>query len=249
MGVLAKFIGWNRRMANALARKWPRAFGAPQPGYLEEMRDAIARLVVSEHPQAIMEAGGVDRPMIDRSSDYTFIGVDIDERPECANLYDEFVVQSIEEPLERKVDMIISFTLMEHVPDNSRAVKSMFESLRPGGTTHHYIPSKLHPYSLALRTVGPRMQKMLIPHLRPGAEDVTGYPTFFNHCTPAAMETLFREHGFTEIAILPYYRANDYFAFFLPVYLLVSIFENFCYLIGLKPFASGFILSARKPAQ
>ena len=249
MGLLDKFIGWNRRVANALAHKWPDAFGPPQPGYLVEMQQAIESLVETERPQAILEAGGIDRPMIERSPDFTFIGVDIDERPDCANLYDEFVVQSIEDPLDCPVDMIVSFTLMEHVPNNSRAVKSIFESLRPCGTTHHYIPSKLHPYSLALRTVGPRMQKMLIPHLRPGAEDVTGYPTFFDHCTPAAMEKLFREHGFTDIAVRPYYRANDYFAFFLPAYVLVSLFENLCRSMGIRQFASGFILSARKPSQ
>lgn len=245
--MLTKFIGWNCRAAEALALRWPSAFGVPQPGYLNEMKDIIAKVVAAEHPYKILEAGGVDRPMIERSADYTFIGVDIEERPECSSLYDEFVVQSIEEPLEHQVDMVISFTLMEHVPNNIRAVKSMFESLRRGGTTHHYIPSRLHPYSLALRIVGPRMQKMLIPHLRPGAEKVTGYPTFFHCCTPAAMEALFREQGFVDIAIQPYYRANDYFAFFLPAFVAVSMLENACRALGIRSLASGFLISARKP--
>jgi len=246
--MLRQFIGANRRWAKAMAAKWPGVFGAPNPSYLQSIKHRIDHIIDTESPDSVLEAGGVDRPMIARSDRFTFIGVDIDERPDCSVLYDEFIVQSIEDPLQKEVGMVLSFTLMEHVPNNTKAVKSMFESLKPGGTTHHYIPSKHHPYSLALRAVGPMLQKKLIPHLRPGAEDVTGYPTFFDHCTPGQMERLFKKQGFTDVEVRPYYRANDYFAFFLPLYVAVSLFENLCKAVGLRAFASGFTLHARKPA-
>lgn len=134
--------------------------------------------------------------------------------------------------------MIVSTTLMEHVRDNRAAVMAMFGSLSAGGTTCHYIPSGCHPYSLALRLIGPKMQRYLIPILRPGAESVTGYPAFFDYCTPGAMERLFRQAGFEAIEVAPYYRANDYFAFFVPVFLLVSLFENMCRLFNLRLFVS-----------
>lgn len=245
--MLKTLVRVNRRMSGWLAARWPNLFGAPRPGYLDEIRRRIEETIARNRPAAILEAGGVDRPILSRTGQYHFVGLDIDYRPECINLYDEFIVESIENPIPIQVDMVVSFTLLEHVPDNRRAMEAIFSSLRAGGTMHHYIPSALHPYSLVLRLVGPRMQKLLIPILRPGTEDVTGYPTYFDHCTPSRMERLLREQGFERIDILPYYRANDYFAFFLPAYLLVSMFEDLCRWLGIRSFASGFVVSAAKP--
>jgi hypothetical protein len=219
------------------------------PSYRESLLSAIARAMAKDHPAVVLEAGGVDRPILTKSPDYRFIGLDIEKRENCNHLYDEFLIQSIEKPISQRVDMIVSITLLEHVPNNLAAVRSMFLNLTPGGTTHHYIPSGLHPYSIALRLVGPALQKRLIPILRPGTEGVTGYPTFFDHCTPRSMERLFAKTGFTDIEITCFYRANDYFAFFMPAYVVISLFENLCNLMNVRAFASGFVISGRCPAE
>ncbi|WP_372922268.1 class I SAM-dependent methyltransferase [Roseovarius sp.] len=75
----------------------------------------------------------MDRPVLDRSPDYEFVGLDIDERPGCARLYDRFIVQSIETPLPEKADVIISFTLLEHVPNNTASIRAMYDGLNGGG--------------------------------------------------------------------------------------------------------------------
>ena len=85
--------------------------------------------------------------------------------------------------------MVISITMLEHVPNNTLAVGSMFEALKPGGVTHHYVPSNWHPYSIALRMVGPKLQKRLIATLRQAAAAVTGYPAFFDHCSVTSMSS------------------------------------------------------------
>jgi hypothetical protein len=144
--------------------------------------------------------------------------------------------------------MIFSITLMEHVQDNQSAVDSIFGALRPGGVTHHYIPSKWHPYSVALRIVGPRLQRILIPLLRPEAVGVTGYPAYFDYCSPPSMKKLFGRAGFVDVRVRVFYRASDYFAFFLPAYLFVSLYENLCKFLSIKTAGSGFIISARRPS-
>ena len=143
--------------------------------------------------------------------------------------------------------MIISITVLEHVPDNASAARAMFGALKPGGTMHHYVPSKWHPYSVALRLVGPSLQKKLIAILRPEAVAVTGYPAFFDHCSPGDMERLLQQAGFGDIRIKAFYRASDYFAFFLPAYLAVVLFEALCEACGWRLFASGFVISAARP--
>ncbi len=143
--------------------------------------------------------------------------------------------------------MVISMTLLEHVPDNGAAMRSIFGGLTPGGSMHHYIPSANHPYSLCLRLVGPRLQSFLIHWLRPGAEEVTGYPAYFDHCTPHKMERLCERSGFDRINITPFYGASDYFAFFVPAWALVALFDRLCGFLRLRWFCSGFVLSAYRP--
>ena len=116
-------------------------------------------------------------------------------------------------------------------------MRSIFGGLIPGGSMHHYIPSDNHPYSLCLRLVGPRMQRFLIHWLRPGAKAVTGYPAYFDHCTPRKMERLCERSGFDRISIVPFYGASDDFGFF----------DRLCGLLRLRRFCSGFVLSTYHP--
>ncbi len=44
-----------------------------------------------------------------------------------------------------------------------------------------------------------------------------------------------------------YYRANDYFAFFFPAFVAITAFENLCRRFDWSYFASGFVISGRKP--
>ncbi|RWK37341.1 methyltransferase domain-containing protein [Mesorhizobium sp.] len=244
--VLKRFIGWNRNAAAWLERRFPKVFGAPS--YKAELERRIADDVTRLGPSAILEVGGIDRPLLQRGHGFSYIGLDIEERPHCYTIYDRFIVQSIEHPVNVEADMLISITLMEHVPDNEAAARSMFLVLRPGGVMHHYIPSKWHPYSIALRLVGPVLQKWLIPYIRPAAVGVTGYPAFFDHCSPSDMAKVFRREGFEKVDVMPFYRASDYFAFFLPAYLGVALFENLCSVLNWRVFSSGFVISASKPA-
>lgn len=249
MHFLRNFVRINRSASYWLADRFPRFFAKPQPRYRDVILNRISNDINNQKPAVIIEAGGVDRPLLKRSENYTFIGLDIDERPECARVYDRFIVQSIEEPLTDKADMIITYTLLEHVPSNSASIKVMYDGLNPDGVTHHYVPSGLHPYSLILRAIGPRLQKRLIPIIRPGTEGVTGYPAFFDLCTPKAMTEAFHTVGFTDIDVQPFYRANDYFAFFTPGFIVVTLIENACRLCNLSSLASGFVISARKPSN
>ena len=245
MSIFKKTINWNRGVVRWLERQFPSIFG--EQNYKNILVQMIQDDLARNRPSVVLEVGGIDRPLLQRDKTFTYIGIDIDDKPACSLIYDSFVVQSIDNPLAIKADMIVSITLMEHVPNNTAATGTIFKALNPGGTTHHYIPSKWHPYSAALRLVGPTLQKRLIAHLRPGTVEVTGCPAFFDHCSPNSMVRLFAGQGSTEIDLRCFYRASDYFSFFLPAYLIVVLFEIACAVLGLRFFASGFIISARRP--
>ena len=220
------FVALNRKAATWLEAHLPAVFGAPE--YVEELQRRITADINDLKPDTILEVGGIDRPLLSQKANYQYIGLDIEERPDCHKVYDRFIVQSIEEPVGETADMVISTTLLEHVPNNKAAVRSMFEALAPGGTTHHYLPSKWHLYSISLRLIGPTLQRRLIPILRPTAVETTGYPAYFDRCSPSSMATLFRESGFEQINVRLFPTVQ---AIILPFFLRPSgclIFESFC---------------------
>src|SRR5688572_2138264 len=222
--VLNAAVRWNRSWAERLRGRFPDAFSSPP--YLQELLTRIHADIDVRRPASVLEIGGIDRPLLAKGRGYAYDGLDIESREGCYRAYDNFLVQSVEDRIPGQYDMIVSITLLEHVRNNTASVRSIFEARKPGGVTHHYIPAKWHPYSICLRIVGPKWQKSLIPRLRPGNEDVTGYPAFFDNCSVSAMTALFERSSFIDIDVKPYYRANDYFAWFLPAYIVVSALEN-----------------------
>lgn len=244
LGIIKKVIEVNRRYSRLLQRKYPKFFNSPS--YVDELLRRISSSIEKGGVNKVLEVGGIDRPLLSKGHGYIYNGLDIESRNKCYEIYDNFIIQSIEEPLDEKYDLIISITLLEHVLNNEHSINSIYLSLNPGGETHHYIPSKWHPYSIALRIVGPVLQKRLIPILRPGTEDVTGYPAYFDHCSVPSMKKKLVKYGFADINIKVFYRANDYFAFFVPFFLIITAFENLCRKLELDIFASGFIISAKK---
>ena len=61
------------------------------------------------------------------------------------------------------------------------------------------------------------------------------------------MANLFEAIGFGYVQLTIYYRANDYFAFFFPAFVAVTAFENICTRFNWTYFASGFVITGRKP--
>ena len=128
---IRKFIKLNRNSAAWLEAQLPQIFGAPS--YKDELMRLIEYDVTNNKPQSVLEVGGIDRPLLNRGCGFKYVGLDIEERDGCNQIYDQFIVQSIEDAVPVTTGLIISITLMEHVPDNKAAVASMFNAIQPGG--------------------------------------------------------------------------------------------------------------------
>jgi hypothetical protein len=239
-----RFVAANRSLCRSFERRFPRFFGFPS--YQDELRERINASLEGCSGE-VLEIGGIDRPFLSREDHYRYVGMDIEVKPRCHDVYDRFIVQSVEDPIDGEYDLVMSITLLEHVRDNASSIANIFAALRSACQTHHYIPGKGHPYALALRAVGSRWQKRLIDVLRPDAVEETGYPAFFDHCTAREMARVFEGVGFEDVQVKSYYRANDYFAFFFPAFIAVTAFENLCRWLDWTYFSSGFVISGRKP--
>ncbi|WP_353026876.1 methyltransferase domain-containing protein [Mesorhizobium sp. M1399] len=244
--MLRRFIRLNQDLSNRLIRRWPSVFGSSP--YEAELRSRIWKSISDGNVGVVIEVGGIDRPLLSKRTEFKYVGVDIDERPDCLVVYDQFIRQSIEDRLDITAQLIVSITLLEHVPDNRAAFDTMFHALSPGGVMHHYVPSKWHPYAVLLRVLGTNLQRKLIALLRPSALEVSGYQAFFDKCSIPEMKRALRDAGFSDLQFQAYYRANDYFSFFVPAFIAVSLFENLARVCRVETLASGFVFSATKPA-
>lgn len=243
--MLKHFVQINKKISGWFDKTFPDFIY--EDDYKTILLSRITEYIDKRESVRILEAGGIDRPLLAKKSGITYDGLDIDFKDNCKEIYDDFIVQSLELPIEKVYDLIISITLLEHVPDNRASLKSCFSALSPGGAMMHYTPSKNHPYSLILRLVGPRLQKKIIARLRPEAQDVTGYPAFFDCCSPKEMRTVLLLQGFKNVEIIPIYRAAFYFNFFVPLYLILLLYENLCKKFRFEQLCSGFIVVAEKP--
>ena len=244
MGLVKGFVNVNRWLSQYVLRRFHRlASGGDYKGaVLKELKDFIG---TRKHCH-VLEAGGIDRPLLKKSPVITYTGLDIEYREQCREIYDNFIIQSIEDRLPGKYDVICSFTLLEHVRDNTRTIRTIHDALEREGMMIHYVPGGLHPYSLLIRLLGPRLSVALLTKFHPDVIGQSGYPAYFDHCTVGAMDRLCRRAGFTDVAFSCYYRANFYFEVFFPAFMTVTLWEDFCRLLNLKTFCSGFVITAKK---
>jgi len=214
--------------------------------YSYELQNLIDKHIKKRQFCSVLEVGGIDRPLLRKAEGYIYDGLDIEYKPACKMIYDHFYVQSVEEPIRNKYDIIISKTVLEHVKNNFLSAHQMYKALNRGGITIHYVPCKYHPYSLILRTTRPGLQKTLIRILRPWAIGTTGYIAFFDRCSPKEMGKVFDKVGYKNINIIRFYNANDYFRFFFPFYMIVTLWEWVCRIFKMQQLCSGFIIEAEK---
>jgi hypothetical protein len=95
--------------------------------------------------------------------------------------------------------------------------------------------------------VGNRLQRKLIKLYRPQAEAITGYPAFYDRCSPRALRKTLKKQGFTKIKIRTNYSAAKYFNFFFPAFLVVALFNKLCQKLGVEMFCSNVFVSVQKP--
>jgi len=242
--VLGKLVSFNVRLSEILDRRI--SCFSKKESHNKQLLFYVNEVIDKCKPCAVLEVGGLDKPLLKRSKEIRYDGLDIEHKEHYERTYDSFFVQSIEDPIRNKYDLIISKSVLEHVRDNDAGIKQMYQALRTGGYAIHYLPSKYHPYSLALRLLGPNWQRRLIEALRPWASNETGYPAFFDKCSPKEMRRLFNCTGFDYVKIIPFFKANDYFRFFLPFCITVTFWENICAKLRLEQLCSGFIIIARR---
>ncbi|HMO15172.1 MAG TPA: methyltransferase domain-containing protein [Pirellulaceae bacterium] len=232
---------------NWLCRKvtesgWIKADENPLPRF----QQAIETILEQSPSLRILEIGGSSRPFLEKGSGSMYVGLDIDPVVSDNECYDRAIVQSAEEPIDGEFDLVFNKYVHEHIRDNAKAVAAISNCLAENGHFICLIPCGRHPYSIATKIVGNRLQRFLIRVLRPGFVHKTGYPVFYDKCTPKAFEKLLAANGFTIEKMTLFWGASAYFSFCFPLFLAICGFNRFAKSLTWRQVASGMIVHARR---
>lgn len=144
------------------------------------------------------------------------------------------------------VDVILSRTVLEHVPDVERAAREMARVTRPGGVSLHFMPGRYAVFALAARVLpfGPLVR--LLHAVSPSTRGQVEFDVHYDRCHPAAMEATFRAAGFSHVEVATCWAAPGYFEPVLPAFLAMSAYEATVRRLGIRRLASYMIVHAER---
>ena len=144
------------------------------------------------------------------------------------------------------LDMITSRSVLEHLSNLEDFVAGAARAIRPGGYFIHWVPNKFAPFAIVNAMLPNKLAKPLLHYLDPATVGICGFPGVYDRCYPAAMERVFKQHGFEVLEVRPSYFQSRYYAFFAPFFLLSTLYEGTIQFLGLRNLCAHYLIVARK---
>jgi hypothetical protein len=228
--------------------KFSKWLSAPLIKFEGDIEKDFKKLVLraSQNSKKIIELGGVSRPVLQKSQNYEYIGIDIDGSFVYDNYYDNFYCQSVEQKIPSKADLIFSKYLMEHVKDVKSSYLHQIEALNTNGKIIHLYPLGYHPFSMLNKLVGNKLARKIIPLIRKGTEGITGYPAYYSMGNAYVLEKFLKGQEKLRINFFYHYGAVEYFTFCAPFAVIISLFNGLARFFKIKFFASNVLVVIEK---
>ena len=250
--LLRRFIVLNRRLSRGLYLI-AEQLTSRRPGVVEFEQQIVPNLLF---PKArVLDVGGGKSPIIDAETKRRLrlyvVGLDLsaDELARAPQgIYDKVIVGDVATvPIHEQFDVILSRTLLEHVPDPSRAIANLTGALSPGGTMAHYLPCRRAFFAVLSRCLGAETSRSVLFRIYPEKRSGAGFPAYYHCCVPSAMARLCRECGLL-VETRAYYE-SEYFSFFAPLYALELLRQLTMMWLGAEDFSETFVVIACKAGR
>ena len=95
--------------------------------------------------------------------------------------------------------------------------------------------------------LGEERARRLLYSTHPESRNVGGFPALYQHCTVADMSTAHRVNGL-RVADAKVFYGTNYAYFFIPAFIVISLYEIALQALNLQNLAATIVLTARKPA-
>lgn len=237
-GVVRQLIVGQIRLSEWLDRTLPanlRISGS------DDFTNDMVRLYVRQGFK-VCDIGGGSRPFFNPTEkaqlNLEITGLDIDAE-ELATApvgsYDRTICADLTALTETHIfqyDLVICRTVLEHVPDNRRSLETLASMLRPGGNLLIFVPNKFAFFALINRLLPEKEKKAVLFRIFPHKNDGhSGFPAYYNRCTPRELSKLAHVAGLEQKEIRFYYWSS-YLTFFFPFHALYQLVK-----LAIKPFA------------
>jgi 2-polyprenyl-3-methyl-5-hydroxy-6-metoxy-1,4-benzoquinol methylase len=201
-------------------------------------KDFINRLYRSYLFQGAMvvEVGGGKNPLISmsekRALNLRVIGLDINEAELAkapSGVYDNIICADITTYRgDGSADIAISVALLEHVRDTSAALRAIASVLKPDGMALLFIPCFNAVYARINRRTPETFKTWILKTIYGDSSEIranlTGFPAYYDRCTPRDICAMAQASGFKVEYKLVYF-ASSYFQFLPPLYIAWRLWQ------------------------
>lgn len=252
MEAIRRFMTYNEGLARSFNARIDRRF-LRQSGMIDFDRRILPSLL--KPGLRTLDVGGGKQPLIPPDVRQKFslhvTGLDLSAEELAAapaGSYDATIVGDVGSvPLAGPYDLIVSRTVLEHVPKTATAIRNLAGALAPDGVMAHFLPCSNAPFALLNRMLGPQISSRLLWTVFPQNRRVAGFPAYYDECTPSRFRRSCESAGLEVVELNPYFY-SDYGRFFLPIHVADTARQLLMMRLRADDLAESFTIVARKPA-
>lgn len=246
------FIALNVRLSHALERRF--GLASDKPFWVEFEQSAWRHVGALPDGATAVDVGGGRRCVyaaaVAPGRDVRLVAVDVSAEElalntDVAEKHVADIALGLPFP-DASVDLVLSRTVLEHVPDVRAAVANIARVLRPGGVALSFLPGRYSLFATAARVLpfGPALR--FIHWAVPGSRGQIGFEVHYDRCHPRALERTFREAGFRHVEVSQCWAQPGYVEWFLPLYLAHAAYEWVVRRLRVRLLASYMIVRAER---
>jgi ubiquinone/menaquinone biosynthesis C-methylase UbiE len=147
---------------------------------------------------------------------------------------------------DHRIDLVVSRAVLEHLEDLEAFLIESTRVLKANGYCIHAFSSKFAPFAIINQLLPRKLSKQLLLYVRPEVKDFAGFPAYYNKCFYSSIKSLFQKHGYEIVEIRLNYFQTSYFSFFVPCFVIMSIYEMLLQCIRAKNLCAYILIVAKK---
>lgn len=226
------------------------------PARYDTVWDAPFRTAVEATLQpgmAILDLGSGRNPTVphdERPEGTTYVGLDLSRQELAAapaDSYDEHAVADIgtlQDQLIGRFDLIVSWQVLEHVPDLGAAMVCIRAYLKPQGTFVAMFSGSRSAFALINRVLPFHVGAPIVTHIMGRSSSNPVFPAHYDRCHASALRELLA--NWSHVCISPFYCGAGYFGFSRVLSRAYLAFEDRAARSGWDNLATHYLVVARR---
>jgi ubiquinone/menaquinone biosynthesis C-methylase UbiE len=248
---LSAFTSANRWACEVLAGALPHT----RVDVFVRYSDIVARMIDERPDQLVVDvgAGHVCPYVTQLPAAGRIVGVDLslDAMKGNGALSEKRVADVVADGLpfaDAEVDIVTSRSVVEHLSNIERFVEESARVLKPGGYSIHLLSGGFSHVALINRIIPQKLSVGLLYALHPTSSGAGGHPVAYDRCYYSALKELFQRSGHEDVDVYASF-GSDYFYFFVPLFLLESMYLIALQTLRLKRLAMSYLVVARRASR